>query len=147
MLETNEDILSSRQSEHKIERPCDDAMIELDDATAIELNDPELIELKRVWRRDIRPAFEPAIDGDPLLGNDDVLVRYLNAERGMGKAMSKGSQGLDAQLVARTAQRLASTAAFRVEYACVDFHTKGMARRLLSALTRGLARPSTAPHS
>ena len=107
-------------------------------APATHDEDPDLAELKQVWRRKVRPQFEPAIDTDPLFQRDDILVRFLNAERGGGGVVTSGASGggarmrkRDAQLVAKTAARLESTASFRREYACVDFHRKGMARQLL----------------
>ena len=98
-------------------------------------DDADLAELKRVWRRDIRPRFEPEIRSDPILGSDGFrsdrfLARFLNAERNAAGGRRR-SQKSDTELVARTAQRLEETARFREEYACTDFHKRGMARRLI----------------
>ena len=98
-------------------------------------DDADLAELKRVWRHDIRPRFEPEIRSDPILGSDGFrsdrfLARFLNAERNAAGGRRR-SQKSDTELVARTAQRLEETARFRKEYACIDFHKRGMARRLI----------------
>eukprot|EP00322_Chrysochromulina_rotalis_P018995 CAMPEP_0115835464 /NCGR_PEP_ID=MMETSP0287-20121206/4207_1 /TAXON_ID=412157 /ORGANISM="Chrysochromulina rotalis, Strain UIO044" /LENGTH=382 /DNA_ID=CAMNT_0003288921 /DNA_START=117 /DNA_END=1264 /DNA_ORIENTATION=- len=77
--------------------------------------DADLADLQRIWRSDIRPRFEPAIEKDPLFRSDAVIVRYLNAERGGGP---QSSQGRNPKLVAKTAERLESTARFRAEYDC-----------------------------
>lgn len=84
-----------------------------------------LAELRQLWVRDIRPRFEPAILRDPLLSPENIdvpLARCLDAEGGR---------------VQQAARRLEATAAFRREYRCVDFHRRGMARRLLMHASNG----------
>lgn len=83
-----------------------------------------LLELRQLWQERIRPGFAPEIDADPYLSPPDVdtlLLRFLQAER---NERSKDP-------VSSAAARLQETATFRRDYRCVDFHRRGMARKLL----------------
>lgn len=80
-----------------------------------------LEELRRIWFDDIRPSFAPEIDRDPYMSPPDVdslLARFLKSELDR-----KGD-------VASAAARLRETAEWRRDYCCMDFHKKGMARKL-----------------
>jgi hypothetical protein len=80
--------------------------------------------LRRIWLSHIRPDFAPAIDMDPVLSPPDVnslVKRFLVSERNQGST----------DPVKTAAARLRSTAEWRRDYQCVDFHRPGMARQLL----------------
>eukprot|EP00931_Biecheleriopsis_adriatica_P103355 TRINITY_DN78201_c0_g1_i1.p1 TRINITY_DN78201_c0_g1~~TRINITY_DN78201_c0_g1_i1.p1 ORF type:complete len:487 (+),score=112.35 TRINITY_DN78201_c0_g1_i1:84-1544(+) len=79
--------------------------------------------LRERWLQEIRPDFMPAIESDPYLSPRDLdamLSRFLRAE------MNQKSKDPVATAVAR----LRETAVFRRDYCCIDFHRRGMARRL-----------------
>lgn len=83
----------------------------------------DLAELRRLWQEDIRPQFMPDVDRDPYLSPADVdtlLVRFYRAERNEKSA----------DPVHTAAERLRRTAVFRRDYRVMDFHRKGMARKL-----------------
>eukprot|EP00930_Biecheleria_cincta_P046960 TRINITY_DN32483_c0_g1_i1.p1 TRINITY_DN32483_c0_g1~~TRINITY_DN32483_c0_g1_i1.p1 ORF type:complete len:423 (-),score=53.52 TRINITY_DN32483_c0_g1_i1:360-1628(-) len=79
-------------------------------------------ELRKIWEEEIRPDFAPDIDRDPFLSPpnvDTMLARFLKAELNQ-----KGD-------IASTAARLRETAEWRRDYHVLDFHQKGMARKLM----------------
>lgn len=81
-----------------------------------------LDELRKLWHEEIRPDFAPDIDKDPFLSPPDVdtmLARFLKAELNQ-----KGD-------IASAAARLRATAEWRRDYHVLDFHQKGMARKLM----------------
>jgi len=82
--------------------------------------------LRKIWDEEIKPSY-PEIDKDLYLspsaaqgGTDGLLLRFLRAERNQGSLNP----------VRSAADRLRDTAEWRREYACMDFHRRGMARRL-----------------
>jgi len=89
-----------------------------------ELEDEELGRLSRLWLEEVRPGLGPEAEEDPYLsppdGPDRLLERFLQAER--------NQRAKDP--VRSAAERLRKTAEFRREYRCVDFHRRGMARKL-----------------
>ena len=94
--------------------------------------DADLAALRSLWLDDSYPrilASRPSIADDPFFSPstiDGVLLRFLDAERGLGPKRKSG-----AAVVQSAAQRLEGTAAFRAEWDCVQFHRKGEARRLM----------------
>jgi membrane protein DedA with SNARE-associated domain len=102
--------------------PADEG-IDTDERTA-----PLFAELRLIWRGRLRPLFEETLREDPLFrssaSEDALLARFLNAER-------RDAPRKPATWVPKAAARLEQMAIFRRDYRCRDFHTKGMARRLM----------------
>lgn len=105
-------------------------------ASQLDTHDPSVaydaahVEVRRRWLTEIIPRH-PEAHVDPLLApgrpgvTDALIARFIRAERNQGSA----------NVVATTLARLAETAAFRRDFRCVDFHRRGMARRLFMHAT------------